>query len=109
MSRAAVAVVVLVSVVFVGGFVLACTGVRWGSLCRVGVGLGVGCGGVRLLADMGEGCAHICSHGRKSVRTQLAGLRVWCAHNRGCLVARGDKGAQDARENRTNTHGSGDY
>lgn len=55
---------------------LACTGVRWGSLCRVGVGLGVGCGGVRLLAAMGEGCAHICSHGRKSVRTQLAGLRV---------------------------------
>ena len=49
-SRAAVAVVVLVSVVFVGGFVLACTGVRWGSLCRVGVGLGVGCGGVRLLS-----------------------------------------------------------
>ena len=48
-SRAAVAVMVLVSVVFVGGFVLACTGVRWGSLCRVGVGLGVGCGGVRLL------------------------------------------------------------
>ena len=76
MSRAAVAVVVLVSVVFVGGFVLACTGVRWGSLCRVGVGLGVGCGGVRLLAAMGEGCAHICSHGQKSVRTQLAGLRV---------------------------------
>ena len=55
---------------------LACTGVRWGSLCRVGVGLGVGCGGVRLLAAMGEGCAHICSHGQKSVRTQLAGLRV---------------------------------
>lgn len=55
---------------------LACTGVRWGSLCRVGVGLGVGCGGVRLLAAMGEGCAHICSHGRKSVRTQLAWLRV---------------------------------
>lgn len=87
MSRAAVAVVVLVSVVFVGGFVLACTGVRWGSLCRVGVGLGVGCGGVRLLAAMGEGCAH----------------------NRGCLVARGDKGAQDTRENRTNAHGLGDY
>lgn len=34
--------VVLVSVVFVGGFVLACTVVRWGSLCRVGVGLGLG-------------------------------------------------------------------
>ena len=106
MSRAAVAVVVLVSVVFVGGFVLACTGVRWGSLCRVGVGLGVGCGGVRLLAAMGEGCAHICSHGQKSVRTQLAG--------RGCATmepmrTQGDKGAQDTRENRTNTHGSGDY
>lgn len=59
-SRAAVAVVVLVSVVFVGGFVLACTGVRWGSLCRVGVGLGVGCGGVRLLFGcVVDGCAHI--------------------------------------------------
>ena len=95
MSRAAVAVVVLVSVVFVGGFVLACTGVRWGSLCRVGVGLGVGCGGVRLLAAMGEGCAHICSHGRKSVRPQLAGLRV---RNRGPNSHRGVRGPRHKRE-----------
>ena len=69
MSRAAVAVVVLVSVVFVGGFVLACTGVRWGSLCRVGVGLGLGvvvCAylllwvrGVRISVAMGgKVCAH---------------------------------------------------
>jgi len=41
-SRAAVAVVVLVSVVFVGGFVLACTGVRWALCAGWGLVLGLG-------------------------------------------------------------------
>ena len=80
-----------------------------GALCA-GWGLVLGLGvvvcaylllwvrGVRISVAMG---GKVCA--------QLAGLRVWCAHNRGCLVARGDKGAQDTRENRTNTHGSGDY
>ena len=34
------------------------------------------CAGWGLVLGLGEGCAHICSHGWKSVRTQLAGLRV---------------------------------
>lgn len=72
MSRAAVAVVVLVSVVFVGGFVLACTGVRWALCAGWGLVLGLGvvvCAYCRDEESVGTGVRVLSGHVVAGVRT----------------------------------------